>query len=306
MRASTVADGLVRMSRPDHLLLVAAVYLLGATIAVAHGAAAEPGALVGGLCALLPVAASVHYANEYADHETDALTERTPFSGGSGAIPTLDLDPDLAHRAALATVALGTVATAAHLLAGLIGPVAVAVLAGIALFGWQYSVGAALAWRGLGEVDNAALGGLALPVYGYAVLRGTVTVDVVLACLPFFAAVFVNLLATQWPDRQADGTVGKDTLATRWPPRTLRRLYLAGAAVAVGSPPLLALGGVLPWPVAAASVAVAPLLAWGAAWYTRRRSPLPTVAAMVGMAVLQLAAWGHVVGVVPYFASMLQ
>jgi hypothetical protein len=41
-------------------------------------------------------------------------------------------------------------------------------------------------------------------------------------------------------------------------------------------------------------VAVAPLLAWGAAWYTRRRSPLPTVAAMVAMALAQLVAWGYV------------
>jgi 1,4-dihydroxy-2-naphthoate octaprenyltransferase len=175
------------------------------------------------------------------------------------------------------------------------------------VFGWQYSLGAALAWRGLGELDNAALGGVALPAYGYATLWGTVTAGVVLACVPFFAAVFVNLLATQWPDREADGTVGKDTLATRWPPATLRRLYLLGAAVAVGSPVPLAVAGVVPWPVAGATLLVAPLLAWGAVWYTRRRSPLPTVAAMVGMAVAQLAAWGHVAGVGPaYFASMLQ
>ena len=299
MRAPTVAAGLVRMSRPDHLLLVATVYLLGAAIAVAHGAAPEPGALLGGLCALLPVAASVHYANEYADHETDALTVRTPFSGGSGAIPELGLAPAVARRAAWAAAGLGLVATVAHLLAGLLGVVAAALLAGIALFGWQYSVGVALAWRGLGELDNAALGGLALPGYGYAVLAGTVTPEAVLACVPLGAVVFANLLDTTWPDREADGTVGKATLATRWSPPALRRLYLLAVGVALGSPPLLAVVGVLPWPVALASMAVAPLLAWGAAWYTRRRSPLPTVAAMVGTVVVQLAAWAWVAGAGP-------
>lgn len=299
MRPLTAARGLVRMSRPDQLLLVAVVYLLGAAIAAADGAALEGPTLAGGLCALVPAAASVHYVNEYADRETDALTRRTPFSGGSGAIPGLGLTPSLAWHAARAAAAVAVVAAAAHLLAGLVGVVAAAILAVIVLFGWGYSVGPALAWRGLGELDNAALGGLALPAYGYAVLAGTVTVEAVLACVPFFAAVFVNLLATQWPDREADGTVGKDTLATRWPPRTLRRVYLAGAAVAVVAPPVLSLAGVLPRPVTAATLAVAPLLAVGAAWYTRRRSPLPTVAAMVGMAVLQLLAWSHVAGLTP-------
>jgi len=48
-------------------------------------------------------------------------------------------------------------------------------------------------------------------------------------------------------------------------------VYLLGAAIgaahraAVGSPPLLAVAGVLPWPVAAATVAVAPLPTWGTA-----------------------------------------
>lgn len=50
------------MSRPLQLLLIAVVYLLGAAIASAHGASPDPAVLAGGLCALLPVAASVHYA----------------------------------------------------------------------------------------------------------------------------------------------------------------------------------------------------------------------------------------------------
>ncbi len=53
---------------------------------------------------------------------------------------------------------------------------------------------------------------------------------------------------------------------------------------------MLWLVGVLPTPVVLASLAVAPLFAWRARWYTRRRSPFPTVAAMVALAVLQLLA----------------
>ncbi|MFT4945878.1 MAG: 4-hydroxybenzoate polyprenyltransferase [Natronomonas sp.] len=71
-------------SRPAQLALVVGVYLFGAKIALAGGATLSWSALLAGCCALLPLAASTHYANEYADYETDALTERTPFSGGAG------------------------------------------------------------------------------------------------------------------------------------------------------------------------------------------------------------------------------
>lgn len=299
-----MAWALYRMSRPSQLLLIAVVYALGIAVAVVRaGTKVGPAAsgfdwmgVAGGLCALVPLAASVHYANEYADYETDALTTRTPFSGGSGVLPRTGISRVVALRAARVAFVVGVVATAAHLVAGLLGVVATLVLAAIVVFGWHYSVGVALAWRGLGELDNAALGGLALPLYGFAVQAGTVTLGALLACVPFFALVFCNLLETTWPDRDADGTVGKDTLATRWPRHSLRRLYFAGAAVALLSPIAL-WGWVLPTPVVAACLSVTPLVAWGAHRYTRRRLPFPSVAAMVVSAVAQLAAWAWIAGV---------
>jgi 1,4-dihydroxy-2-naphthoate octaprenyltransferase len=56
---------------------------------------------------MIVVSISVHYANEYADHKTDALTERTKFSGGSGILPRGLVPRDLAFRAAWVTLALG-------------------------------------------------------------------------------------------------------------------------------------------------------------------------------------------------------
>jgi len=67
----------VQTSRPAQLLLIVGVYLLGATIAVANGASPAPRPLLLGGLPLVVLAASVHYANEYADYETDARTERT-------------------------------------------------------------------------------------------------------------------------------------------------------------------------------------------------------------------------------------
>jgi 1,4-dihydroxy-2-naphthoate octaprenyltransferase len=281
---------LVAASRPSQLLLIAGVYALGVKIATASGVTAAVPALAAGLAALLPVAASVHYANEYADYETDALTERTPFSGGSGALPASGVDRHVVLRAAAAALALGAGLALAATLLGVLPLPALALLAGIAVFGWQYSVGPLrLAWRGWGELDNAALGGLALPVYGAAVVGGPLG-RVALASVPFFLVVLLNLFATQWPDREADGAVGKNTLAVQWPRRRLRVAY-AGiavlAAVAVGA----LQPTIIPRPVALASAVPAPLLVVGALGYTSRRVPWPTVSAMVLLAVAQFAAW---------------
>jgi 1,4-dihydroxy-2-naphthoate octaprenyltransferase len=283
-------------SRPDQLLLIAVVYALGAVIVVARGAPLAPGPALAGLVALLPTAASVHYANEYADYETDALTERTRFSGGSGGLHAAALPRRLARDAAVGALVVGTGATAWLWLAGPLPSAAVALLAAIAVLGWQYSLPPlALAWHGLGEVDNAVLGGLLLPHYGAAALAGTVDLAVCLAVLPFTALVFVNLLATQWPDRHADGAVGKRTLPTRWSPRRLRAAYVAGVVVAFGS--LAALTGrVIPPVVAVATLAALPFVALGLATYTRDEQPFPSVAAMVVAAVAQLLAWAHVAG----------
>ncbi|ELZ33200.1 prenyltransferase [Halorubrum tebenquichense] len=215
----TVLVALWRMSRPAQIALIALVYALGVAIALGRGATVDPADVGIGLAVLVPVAASVHYANEYADAETDALTDRTPFSGGSGALAETGLPRRLALRAAVGSAAIGLL-----LLAWAAGPlgrrplsaVHAVLLGGILLVGWQYSVGPLrLAWRGLGEVTNAALGGIALPLYGFAVVTGELTLDAVLATAPFALVVFVNLLETQWPDRRADAAVGKQTLATR-------------------------------------------------------------------------------------------
>ncbi|MEA5387801.1 hypothetical protein VB779_12690 [Haloarculaceae archaeon H-GB11] len=48
----------------------------------------------------------------------------------------------------------------------------------------------------LGELDNAALGGLVLPVYGASVLDDPL-LTTALAVVPFFLVVLLNLIATQ-------------------------------------------------------------------------------------------------------------
>jgi 1,4-dihydroxy-2-naphthoate octaprenyltransferase len=286
-------------SRPAQLLLIVAVYALGVVVAVARGAPLGEGALLAGVAALVPTAAGVHYANEYADHETDALTERTPFSGGSGALQATGLPRRLVSTAAaVATLTAGVGLAGAALAVGLLPARAVAILAGSALVGVQYSVGPlALARRGLGELANAALGGVALPCYGAAVVSG-LDHAVVLAVLPFALLVFVNLLEVGWPDRRADADIGKDTLAVRWPPRRLRLAYggvtVAAFAALVALTEGLLVPAVIPWTVTLSTLPAMPVFAWGTVRFTERKAPLPAVLGMVLVAALQLVAWGYV------------
>jgi 1,4-dihydroxy-2-naphthoate polyprenyltransferase len=286
-----MASVLWRMARPAHLLLIAFVYLLGATMAMALGAAFDAQLLLFGLVALLIVSSSVHYANEYADYETDALTQRTFFSGGSGALPGSAVPRKVALRAGWVGLAAGSLIAFFGWAAGALNTTALFLLALGTFLGWMYSLPPlALAWKGWGELDNAVIGGMALPLFGFAVLTGAIDFPVAAACAPFVALVFLNLLATTWPDREADAAVGKRMLATSWSPARLRRLYWVVAALFFLMFPLL-VGWSIPPRVAWSSYLVAPLVILGGYLYTKSRSPLPSVAAMITMAVVQFGAW---------------
>lgn len=295
MSVRTVLYVVFHTSRPSQLLLIAGVYLFGAVVAVAHGAALSRELLAIGAVPLLLVSASVHYANEFADYETDARTERTPFSGGSGALHETGLPRTVPLYTGVSCLALGTVLTGVLWVTGWLPTPAVGLLGIITVFGWQYSVfPLKLAWRGLGEVTNAALGGLVLPMYGAAVLEGGL-LTVGLASVPFFLFVLLNLFATQWPDREADAAVGKRTLAVRWPPERLRAAYVAIALFAglslVVLHPAAPGPAVLPTVVVLASLLVVPLVVWAARGYTKRHVPWPTVGAMVGLVLVQFVGW---------------
>ncbi|MDS0259321.1 prenyltransferase [Haloarcula sp. S1CR25-12] len=293
----SVTDRLPRLwtlwsaARPSQIALIGLVYALGIGMARALTPAAVPWTHVAvGGAVLVPVALSVHYANEFADVETDRMTERTPFSGGSGALERTGVSRGLLARASGAALAAGVSGGVVGWLAGLVSTTALALLTGIAGLGLAYSLPpVALVRRGVGELTNAVLGGTLLPLYGVAVV-GRVSPATVLAVLPFTVLVGCNLLATHWPDREADAAVGKRTLAVRWSPRRLRGAYWTLAAVAVLVTVGLA-GRVLPVTVVTTQTLALPPLLWGGIVLTRQRSPFPAVAAMVVHAGASTAAW---------------
>jgi 1,4-dihydroxy-2-naphthoate octaprenyltransferase len=283
---------LVAMARPSQLALVWAVYAAGVLLGLARtGTAVEPWPVLMGALLIGASAVSAHLVNEAEDADTDRRTVRTPFSGGSGALAASGLHPSVPLRAGLALAVAVVAATwLAWVGLGLPAPAATLVLAGLA-GALCYSLPPLAAMRhGWGEPLNALLGGLLLPLAGVAVVVGSVGLADLLAFAPFALVVLASVMATAWPDREADASTGKLTLQVRLEPRTLRRVHGAASVAAVASMWLVAMADASPF--ALTGLLIVPALAVGVLHYTRRTSPLPNVAAMVGFTLVLLAANG--------------
>ena len=275
---------LVAMSRPTQIALILLIFANGALLALWHGAAAGDAIALMLPAVLLLIAASVavHFANESADHDTDRLTQRTPFSGGSGALEASGLSPRVPLALSLAIA--GGVATATVVAAAtnaLPPTAAVLLLLGLG-GGLAYSLQPlAVERRGWGEPLNAVLGGLLLPLYGVAVLAASVSLQDLIAFVPFLFVTLASVMATAWPDREADAATGKATMQERLAPERLRQIALLAAVGFIVSS--LVSSAIEAMPLALLGLLVVPALVMGLVRYTRRMSPLANVVAMVDL-----------------------
>lgn len=280
-----------RMARPEQILLIALVFSWGVLMALVRGSSWSSLSTLLGLGAAILISVSIHFVNEYADYETDKLTKRTPYSGGSGALQDLGLDKNLAFRGAILAMILGFTIAIFAILMGYLSLQVLAILGLATFFGWGYSLEPLkLAWRGWGEIDNALLGAWLLPIFGYTVIHQRVDAFIMAAAATFAMLAFVNLLATHWADREADRAVGKFTLVTKLSVPQLRFLYLVtmlGAYMWVywhsQYPPLVRL----------CSFIVVPLSVWGFVSFTKQHNPAPSVFAMVAFLLVQIISWGY-------------
>jgi 1,4-dihydroxy-2-naphthoate polyprenyltransferase len=206
-RPGTVAT-LIATTRPAFLLLAPACVLVGIGTAVRSGVPIQAIdivlALVGGIAAH----AAVNALNEYFDFRSglDAMTQRTPFSGGSGALPAR---PDLAAATlVMACIALAVACAVggwfvmlrgtALLPVGLLG---IAVVVAYTPWATRHPIACLLA-PGIGF-------GPAMVVGTHVALTGTYSASPWIASIvPFFLASAL-LLLNQFPDVEADRRVGR-------------------------------------------------------------------------------------------------
>ncbi|MFQ3789269.1 prenyltransferase [Halomonas sp. A29] len=249
-----------RSSRPNFLVLAPLCAGLAITAARAGGySVAMLDALLVLLGALLAHAA-VNLFNEHHDFRSglDELTERTPFSGGSGALPERPEAIQDVLAAALACLA-GVVLIGVWFL-WRAGPVML--VYGLVGLGLVLAYTAWLTRRPwLCLLAPGAGFGLLMVLGAHQALTGTLSATVVAAALIPTLMVSALLLINQIPDIDADRRVGRDHLAIRLGPHQAARLVAVLLAVAFAVVPVAWLGGALPAEAWLMWLAV-PALAW--------------------------------------------
>ncbi len=280
----------VRMSRPAILPAGIMAYSLGLAMGFAGAGQIRWTPALAGLTVMLLANLMAHFADEYADQDTDSLTRRTAFTGGSGVLPSGALPPAAALHAARLFLGLA-LGSAAVFYAASVLPIACVALALVgSVGGWVYSMPPlALERRGWGEIDNAALGGFVMPLMGYASQVGQVSLEAVLALVPMAALVLLNLLGTHWPDRLADAQVGRRSLVVVLGQRARRAHHALVLAIYLGV--ILLTGRGLPAAVAIGIYFSLPVAIWAAWVYGRQESPVPSSMAMVVGFVGASAGW---------------
>jgi 1,4-dihydroxy-2-naphthoate polyprenyltransferase len=293
----------LQAARPPFLLLAPLCVLLGIGAARVEGLTLSVWdtwlALVGSVTAH----AAVNLLNEYHDFRSglDAMTCRTPFSGGSGALPACPRAAPLVAMAAAACLA-ATVLIGGYFLAQRGSVMLIFGVAGLALV-WGYS-GWIVCRPWLCLLAPGIGFGVLMVLGSHWAVAGRLG-DTALAVAPVpTLLVSALLLVNQLPDVEADRQVGRRHLAIVLGVRRAARVAAWLNAAAFGSLTLaIALGGV-PW---AAWPALLPGLA--AAWLIRglyrldecevngdRRRLLPLMATQVvilltTLAVLDLGLW---------------
>ncbi|WP_298820970.1 prenyltransferase [Chloroflexus sp.] len=281
--------GLWQMSRPLILPSGALAYFVGTAIAAHNQPPLAWEQQAAGLTLTMLANLAAHYADEYADADTDALACHTGISGGSGAIAAGLASRQLALQAALVVSGLTVVGGLWAVASGLLPPAAgVILLIGLA-GGWAYSMPPlALERRGWGEITNALLGGLFMPLMAYASSRGTPPLTVYLQLLPIVAAAMTCIIGVHWPDRVADGLVGKRTLSVILGQR-VRWIWWGWIALAYLLPWILPMA--IPPTVAWATLLTLPLGIFVAARATRAESAWPGGLLMSGLMLAHIIAY---------------
>jgi len=242
------------VARAPFLLLPVTLVASGAAAAAYDDRASVLASLLA-MIGLVALHAAVNAFNEASDMKTgiDLHTARTPFSGGSGTLPSGALSVGGA-------VGVGAVGSTIGLVIGLyfvwrLGwwPL-VPIMALGALSVLVYTQ--VFARSGVGEIF-AGLGLGLLPVVGTALVqRGAIGPAAWAAGIPAFLMTFNLLLLNEFPDEEADRAGGRRNLVLLLGRQTAARVYTLAAvatplaiatAALMGTFPALALIGLLPF-----------------------------------------------------------
>lgn len=277
----------IRLGRPFVIVAGVIAYTLGMSMAYYELGYMDWGFAALGLFIMVTATFMAHYANEYADLDTDSITRKTIFSGGSGVLPAGLLRPATALNTALALMVISAAATLAGIWSGVLAPiVGIIVMMGI-LGGWFYSMPPLRLERTwFGEIDNSLLGGFLMPLIAFACIAGYIASWAVLTCIPVFLAVFANLIGVHWLDKKADEMVGKRSLVVRLGDRsiTLHRVVMLLTYIII----VAMVGWVLPWEVVIMAILTIPMALMASVFF-ERLSPLGVSSVTMGALMIAMS-----------------
>jgi 1,4-dihydroxy-2-naphthoate polyprenyltransferase len=229
----------LRVARLQFYPMTWLAYSLGAVAAAGGLAGLQAAPFWLGLGCLTLIKLGTVLANEYVDYASDALNRNFgPFNGGSRMLVDGRLELEEVRRAAASVLGL------AALLAGLSiaaspaeGFVAGPLLLALAVLALGYTVPPLkLSYRGLGELDVALTHSIGAILCGFVLQGGDILAPTpLLLGLPLLFAVLPSIILAGVPDREADRTAGKRTLAVRLGVPAAYKLAAAAVAIAAAA-----------------------------------------------------------------------
>jgi 1,4-dihydroxy-2-naphthoate octaprenyltransferase len=251
---------IILLSRPVFLLGGALVYALGAGIARYLGAPIDWGLYILGQAYVTTMQLSAQYLNEYFDSPADQDNpNRTPFSGGSGAVGDGKLSQETVMWAALTVLTILASLTVVMLNVTSLSPLLVTIV-GLAFLGsFFYSAPPVkLANSGYGELTTSVLVANLVPVFAFVLQYGELHRLLVMSTFPLTALHLAMMIVFEFPDYLNDIKYEKYTLLVRvgWERGMvlhniliLTAFLLLGLAATFGLPLAIVLPALIPLPL---------------------------------------------------------
>jgi 1,4-dihydroxy-2-naphthoate octaprenyltransferase len=207
----------IKLSRPLFLLGAVLVFALGVGIARFLGNEVDWGLYFLGQAWVTTLQLATHYFNEYFDSPADkANINRTPFSGGSGALGESGLPREVAFWAGIASLTGATSFTLMILRLDGVNP-ALFILMGFIFFGaFFYSVPPVrLVESGYGELTTSIVVASLVPAFAFMLQTGELHRIVAMSTFPLITLHVAMMLIFELPDYANDMKFEKLTLMVR-------------------------------------------------------------------------------------------
>jgi len=207
----------IKLSRPFFLLGAVLVYALGVGIARYLGVSIDWGLYFLGQVWVTTLQLATHYFNEYFDSPADAAnSNRTMFSGGSGALGEDGLPREVALWAGIASLTGATSFTVMLIRANGLNLALFLVMGLIFLGAFFYSIPPVrLVESGYGELTTSIVVASLVPAFSFILQSGELHRLVAMSTFPLIALHLAMMLAFELPDYANDLKFEKLTLMVR-------------------------------------------------------------------------------------------